>query len=134
MFIELSVLMALSAATLLGISTPLQSKGIKKAPDLRPDWWIEDGSIQWGKIKEVIGILLNKYIILAIVLAIGGGLLNMMALSRGQATIVQPLLTFGNFVTVLLGVLWLNETLDRFEYFEIALVLIGILFLSWATA
>ncbi len=132
--IEVYVLMALLAATLLGISTPLQSKGIKKVPDLSPSWWVEDGKIQWGEIKEVIGILINKYIFVAVFLAIGGGLLNMMALSRGQATIVQPLMTFGNLVTVSLGVLWLGESLDKIEYFEIALVLVGILFLSWVSA
>ncbi len=133
MSIEIYVLMALAAATLLGVSTPLQSKGIKKVPDLSPDWWIKDGKIQWGEIKEVIKILINKYIFVAVFLAVGGGVLNMMALARGQATIVQPLMTFGNFVTVILGVVWLGESLDKIEYFEIALVLVGILFLSWAT-
>lgn len=133
MMIEIYVLMALAAATLLGVSTPLQSKGIKKVPDLSPDWWIQDGSIQWGEIKEVILILINKYILVAVVLAIGGGVLNMMALARGQATIVQPLMTFGNLVTVGLGVVWLGESLEKLEYFEIALVLAGILFLSWAS-
>lgn len=131
---EISVLMALTAATLLGISAPLQSKGIKKVPSLSPDWWIKDGKIQWGEIKEVIVILLNKCIFWAILLAISGGFLYMMALSRGQATVVQPLMVFGNFVTVILGVSWLGETLNKVEYFEIALVLIGIFFLSWAVA
>lgn len=129
--IETYVFMALGAATLLGISTPLQSKGIKEIPDLNP---IEDGEFQWGKVKENIKTVINRYILVAVVLALVGGIGNMMALGRGDATIVQPLMTFGNFVTVLLGAVWLNESLDKLEYFEIALVLIGILFLGWATA
>jgi len=129
--IEPYVFLALAAATLLGISTPLQSRGIKMVSDINP---IEDGKIQWGKIKDIIKTLINRYILVAVVLGVAGGLGNMMALGRGEATIVQPLMTFGNFVTVLLGAVWLNESLDKLEYFEIALVLIGILFLGWATA
>ncbi len=132
--IQIYVLIALTASALLGVSAPLQSRGVKKVPDLSSDWCFQDGKLQWGKIKGVIKTLVNKYIIIAIFLAICGGFLNMMALSRGQATIVQPLMVFGNFLTVLFGVIWLGESLDKIEYFEVVLVLIGILFLSWATA
>lgn len=119
--IKLYVLIALLAATLFGSSPPLLKKGLSNTPPLR---------LSLSRLKKVVPSLVNIYFISAAILAISGGLLNIIALSKGEIIVVQPLLTFAQFVTLSLAVLWLGERLTIRDYLKVALVISGALILS----
>ncbi len=128
--ISFYVLLALIASLLIGISKPIQKRGLDELPPMADDWWIDNGGIEFGKVKKVVGILLNRYFLIGIFLFFVGWLIYLTSMSIGQISVVQPMLAVGNFWTILLGLLWLNEKLDRFEYIGITITIAGIFLLN----
>jgi len=130
--ISFYVLLALLASLLIGVSKPIQKKGLDKLPNMDDDWWIAEGKIDFVKIRKVLHNLLNKYFIVGIVLFFIGWLAYLTSISIGQITVVQPLLTVGNFWTILLGLFWLHEKLEKSEYIGIIITIAGIFLLNMA--
>lgn len=62
---------------------------------------------------------------------IAGWLLFIQATAIGEISLVQPLMSVGDLLLVLLAVLFLHERLNRREWLGLALTVIGATLLSW---
>lgn len=124
---EIYVLIGLLAAGCIGGGRVLEKRGLDKAPHFTSNFLIKDGEIQWSNLKKVVKKLLNTYFLLGVGLDLIGWLLTLKALTMGNLSIVQPLKSFGNLVAVILGVLWLRESLDTEEYLGVGCIIIGII-------
>ena len=121
--LELYVLVAIFGAASLGVSQVFLKKGVKEVT------WL---GASWGGIRKTLGRLLNRYFFVAIILGTFGGIGNLIALSMGEITIVQPLMSFATLVAILMSVVWLKESLSGLEYLEVGLIFVGIIFLNMA--
>ena len=128
--LKLYVLTAILASVLVGSGGVLQKRGLDEIPSIDSDWFLEGYKLNLDNVKKSLPFLVNRYFLLGIFLSFFGGLLHLRAISIGNLVIVQPLQSIGSFVAVLLGVLWLNENLERNEYIGIILVILGLIFLS----
>lgn len=126
--IETWFILAVISPILMGSAGVFQKRGLDELPDLDMDWWAKG----LGKIKEVILIVLNRYFIGGALIGVLGYVTYMVALSNpvSEISIVQPLQGVGNFMAVILGVLWLGEKLDKSEYVWIVILILGIIFLN----
>jgi len=129
----LGFVLAVVSPILMGSGGVMQKRGLMNLPDLPPDWWIEGGKIRWAKIKEVGLKLLNFHFIFGSIIALGGWLLYLWALSLTDISIVQPLQGLGNLMPLTLGVLWLHERISRRELFFVLLLIAGVIGLGAGT-
>ncbi len=130
MQIRLYVLLGLASAGLIGLGRVLEKRGLTDIPSLGEKWLSDKKKIQWGKIKDDFDKLLNSYFLTGIGLDFFGWILTLAALSIGEISIVQSLKSFASLVALLLGVLWLDEDLDRLEYIGTVLVILGVVFIN----
>jgi len=109
----LDILLAVLAAVLFGISVILQKYSMKKM-----------------KKFEVKALVKNKKWLFALFIGILGVLAYISAMSVGDISTVQPILSLSLIIPVIFGFFWFKEEVVISRWFFIVLLLVGVILLS----
>jgi len=118
------VLFALAAAVLFGAGSAMQKRGMsEKLQDLKLSDILHD-------TRRVVHVAAHNGIWLVGIATdvVGGGFL-VLAVGRGEISVVQPILTVNVIVASLLGVLVLHERVERLEWVGDGALAVGTAFL-----
>ncbi|MHA1237692.1 MAG: EamA family transporter [Candidatus Odinarchaeia archaeon] len=120
----LGFILAIFSAFLFGLGTSLQKKGLNIMEPLFFKTFIK-------KIHRVfISLILNKFWILGTLISISGWYLYVNALSLTDLIIVRPIINLNIVFVIIIGVLTLNERINKRELIGMILIISGVLFLS----
>ena len=124
-----AVLFIITASIGFGVGASLQKQGLASTfPNLTFRTLL-------GRPGEVVrGILASRTWLPGILINFLGTFFYFQALSEGELTIVQPLVSLNIVVAVLAGVLVLRETLHRREWAGIGAMILGTVLLASAAA
>ena len=88
------------------------------------------GPVSFAHMGLLLHALLNPWVLggIAVLISFMGS--YMTALSWADLTFVQPATAFGNVVTALIGRLWLHEAISPVRWVGIALIVIGVGFVT----
>ncbi|MBI2650312.1 EamA family transporter [Candidatus Woesearchaeota archaeon] len=84
-------------------------------------------------IVEPLAILANYYIIGGILLYVVGGILIIMAFRGGEVSVLYPIIATSYIWVSWLSVFFLNERMNIFKWFGVALIMFGIILIGYGS-
>lgn len=135
--ISLSILAALGAMICWGVGDFLIQKGTRKLGDVETLAWIGClGSLAllpfvWHDLALVFERANFLILLFLGFVTFGVGIMNFEALKRGKLSVVEVLLEFELPITVILGLIFLRESLSLIQVLLILFIFFGILLISF---
>ncbi|MBW2990852.1 EamA family transporter [Candidatus Woesearchaeota archaeon] len=78
-----------------------------------------------------VGIITNSFLILGLLLYVGGAIIFVLALKHGDLSIIYPFISLSFIWVALLSLIFLGESIVLLQWLGIVIIIAGVSFIGW---